>query len=176
MSQPPLLKPLGAVLQKAGLLCGAQIEVALNDQQMYPYLKLGEILSLRGWIKQQTADFFAEAWPEFVKEPNQHQIGHYFQQAALLDETQIKELLFHQKRGATWIRFGALAVFYGYLKQETVDLFVTYLAPPPSSEAFLAGQRKKPHRETDGLEEQDNSDNRELEAKEEEENDIPWIG
>ena len=53
-------KPLGLVLQEANLLAVPQIQLALRDQISYPYLRLGEILAMRGWIKQETADFFAQ--------------------------------------------------------------------------------------------------------------------
>jgi hypothetical protein len=44
-------------LVEAGLLTKAQIDVALNDQQMTA-MKFGEILAARGWVKQQTIEFF----------------------------------------------------------------------------------------------------------------------
>ncbi|MEM8780635.1 MAG: hypothetical protein AAGF26_17565, partial [Cyanobacteria bacterium P01_G01_bin.49] len=123
-------------------------------------LKIGEILSLRGWVKPQTADFFAENWPSLVNEPNRHPIGQYFYQASLLNEAQIESILSQQKSGQTWIRFGALAVLLGYLKQETVDLFVKYLAPPPSSQQFVAVSKTRTGQEEET----------------EEEEEIRWIG
>jgi hypothetical protein len=49
-------KRLGDYLIEAGLLTKAQIDVALNDQQMTA-MKFGEILAARGWVKQQTIEF-----------------------------------------------------------------------------------------------------------------------
>ena len=50
-------KPLGEILVEAGLVSLAQIEIALQEQSQ-SNLKIGEILALHGWIKQETADFF----------------------------------------------------------------------------------------------------------------------
>ena len=53
-----LSKPIGEKLEEAGLISKYQIEVALIDQVSYIESKFGEILALRGWLKQQTIDFF----------------------------------------------------------------------------------------------------------------------
>lgn len=50
-------KPLGRYLVEAGLLTPAQIEVALMDQAC-TQMRFGEILAARGWVKQQTIDYF----------------------------------------------------------------------------------------------------------------------
>ncbi|NER01070.1 MAG: hypothetical protein F6K30_30995 [Cyanothece sp. SIO2G6] len=52
-------KRLGSYLVEAGLINRGQIEVALNDQKVTG-MKLGEILVTRGWIKQQTVEYFME--------------------------------------------------------------------------------------------------------------------
>ncbi len=49
-------KPLGQILVEAGLISMSQIELALKEQKQ-TNLKIGEILTLHGWIKQETADF-----------------------------------------------------------------------------------------------------------------------
>ncbi|NJL23082.1 MAG: hypothetical protein HC895_23290 [Leptolyngbyaceae cyanobacterium SM1_3_5] len=55
-------KRLGDYLVEAGLLSEAQIHVALNDQNLAKQqgspMKFGEILATRGWVKQQTIDYF----------------------------------------------------------------------------------------------------------------------
>ncbi|MBD2090706.1 hypothetical protein H6F67_12660 [Microcoleus sp. FACHB-1515] len=55
-------KRLGDYLVEAGLLTKAQIDVALNDQHLAKQegtpMKFGEILATRGWVKQQTIDYF----------------------------------------------------------------------------------------------------------------------
>lgn len=123
MAKNPVTRPIGLVLTKAGLISPAQLQVSLQNQQSFTHLRLGEIIALHGWIKQQTADFFAEKWPKLAIQPQSFPIGTYFKQAGLLTPEQIEELLYSQKKGQTWIRFGGLAVFAGYLKQETVDFF-----------------------------------------------------
>ncbi len=46
-------KRLGSYLVEAALLTPAQIDVALVDQAAVG-VRFGEVLALRGWIKQQT--------------------------------------------------------------------------------------------------------------------------
>jgi len=50
-------KRLGGYLVEAGLLTTAQVDVALNDQKMTG-MRFGEILAARGWVKQQTIEYF----------------------------------------------------------------------------------------------------------------------
>jgi hypothetical protein len=50
------IKRLGAYLVEAGLVSPAQIQVALNDQEITG-LRLGEIVAAHGWVKQQTIEF-----------------------------------------------------------------------------------------------------------------------
>lgn len=119
-------KPLGFILREADLVTLGQIEVALQDQKNYQ-LPLGEILALHGWIRQETADFFVERWPQFVETPIQYLLGQYFQLASLLNDQQIRIILQEQVR--LGIRFGAVAILKGWLKQRTVDYFVENLVP-----------------------------------------------
>jgi len=53
------LKPLGQYLVEAGLLAPAQVTVALNDQSVTG-LRFGEILSKRGWVREQTIEYFMD--------------------------------------------------------------------------------------------------------------------
>lgn len=117
-------KPLGLILQEAGLITPSQIEVALQDQQYYQ-LPFGEILSLHGWIHQQTADFFAESWPTLFVSSYLHPLGYYLKSAALLSDEQIELILEEQKK--LGIRFGAIAVLKGWVNQQTVDYFLENL-------------------------------------------------
>lgn len=50
-------KRLGSYLVDAGLINRGQVEVALNDQKATG-MKFGEVLATRGWIKQQTVEYF----------------------------------------------------------------------------------------------------------------------
>jgi hypothetical protein len=142
LSKTSLGMPLGAILEEAALVSHAQIEVALRDQMYYSDLKLGEILALRGWIKQETADFFVVYLPTLRKQVEKKPIGHYLQDAALLSEDQIKSILDEQKH--TLVRFGALAVLKGYLKQGTVDFFVRYLYPEHQKGSLFMEKRTAP--------------------------------
>jgi hypothetical protein len=121
--QLPPTKPLGLVLRRAALISTAQIEVALRDRIQYEELRIGEILALRGWIKAETADFFADDWPLLVTQKWQHPIGFYFKEAALLDEDRVNAIVAEQKRRSPRPRFGELVVEKQWLKPTTVDLF-----------------------------------------------------
>lgn len=128
MLQHSLIKPLGIILQEAGLVSASQIEVALHDQALYNDLRLGEILSLRGWLKQETADFFAEHWNNVLSNQQKKPLGYYLKSAGLLNEEQISIILNEQEQIS--LRFGALAVLNGWLKQKTIDFFLDYLCSP----------------------------------------------
>jgi hypothetical protein len=122
-------KLLGEILQEAGLVSPAQIQIALQDQSIYEDMRLGEILALRGWVKQETADFLVEQLPIISKQPNKKPLGIYLKEAALLDEEQIKTILAEQKLNLDHrTRFGKLVVLKGWLKQSTVDFFLDRLS------------------------------------------------
>jgi hypothetical protein len=125
--EPPHHKPLGIILQESELILANQVEIALQDQKTYYDLKLGEILVLRGWLKKETADFFAEHWYPLLREKQKKRIGYYLRQAGLLDEQKIQEILTEQTR--LGIRFGSVAVLRGWLKDKTLDFFLRYLYP-----------------------------------------------
>jgi len=132
---------IGEVLREADLVSPAQIETALQDQRYYDGLALGEILALRGWIKQETADFFAQKWYEKITSDSQRApLGHYLQEAALLNEHQIQIILKEQKM--TWLKFGAIAVLKGWLKQTTVDYFIAHLFPDRKNDSIYVETKK----------------------------------
>jgi hypothetical protein len=118
---------LGEILQQAALISQQQVQLALREQKDYHHLKIGEILALHGWIDQETANFFAQQWLELLKSPRSYPIGHYLQQACLLDEKQIQRILTEQKR--LNLPFGELAVLDGFLKPQTRDFFLENLPP-----------------------------------------------
>ncbi|MEM9271841.1 MAG: pentapeptide repeat-containing protein [Cyanobacteria bacterium P01_F01_bin.143] len=132
-------KPLGEILVEAGLVSLAQIEIALQEQSQ-SNLKIGEILALHGWIKQETADFFVERWAKLVSKKDKKPLIYYFKEAALLDEEQISNLLEEQKKQQAKrrkkIRFHNLAVERGFLKRITVDYFLASLFNIYSSGVF----------------------------------------
>ncbi|NJM86696.1 MAG: hypothetical protein HC847_05305 [Hydrococcus sp. RU_2_2] len=135
-------QPLGKILQQADLVTANQIDVALEHQSEYPDLRIGEILALRGWIKLETADFFAEHWSNLLQQQPKQPLGYYLQKATLLDEEQISELLSEQtkieKRMGVNLRLGAIAVLKGWLKQSTLDYFLKHLFPEHQSESALS--------------------------------------
>ncbi|AUC60967.1 hypothetical protein AA637_07260 [Cyanobacterium sp. HL-69] len=119
-----LSKPIGEKLEEAGLISKYQIEVALIDQVSYIESKFGEILALRGWLKQQTIDFFVKDLPDLINNPQKIRIGNYFRAAGLLDDGQVQEILDEQTNSE--IKFGYIAVLKGYVKQETLDFFLRH--------------------------------------------------
>jgi hypothetical protein len=125
-------KPLGLILQAADLISISQIEIALRDQVMCQNLRIGEILSLRGWLKQETADFFAEEWPKISQKSNHQPLGYYLKSAALLDEGQIKEIL--QEQARLKLKFGSLAVLRGWIKRQTIKFFLENLISQSQAE------------------------------------------
>ncbi|HSM80405.1 MAG TPA: hypothetical protein VLS96_01910 [Nodosilinea sp.] len=130
------------MLQRAGLLSPAQLDVVLQDQQWQPDLRIGDILELRGWVKRDAIEFFAEQWPQLANGAREHPIGYYFQQAGLLSAQQVEALL--QEQAQAGLRIGALAVLRGWLSQETLDWFLRSLAPEESaSSAFI--KRRQSH-------------------------------
>ncbi|MCC0177671.1 pentapeptide repeat-containing protein [Waterburya agarophytonicola K14] len=118
-------KPLGQILIEAGIISISQIEIALQEQK-YNDLRIGEIIVLHGWTKQETVDFFAERWSKLSQEEKKP-LAYYFQEAGLLDMKQINAILRLQKLKQNKVRFHRLAVEQGYLKQITVDCFVAHI-------------------------------------------------
>ncbi|CCQ62576.1 hypothetical protein [Crocosphaera watsonii] len=66
---------LGETLRDAGLITEAQLQTVLRDKQEYKEQKVGEILALRGWLKQETVDFFAEEWTRCLEQGAKYPIG-----------------------------------------------------------------------------------------------------
>ncbi len=121
---------LGEVLRDANLITDAQLQTALRDKEEYKHQKIGEILALRGWLKQETVDFFAERWPNCLKQGAKYPIGEYLKQAALLDQEDIENILYLQQD--LKIKFGEIAVAQGLLTQKTLDFFLNNLFCQPS--------------------------------------------
>ena len=128
-------KPLGEILIEAGLITVSQIEFALH-QQAHTNLRIGEILATHNWIKQETADFFAEKWPKIINQKQKKPLVYYFRHAGLLDDRQIAEIMKEQQLEKKPTRFHRLAVKKGYLKQITVDFFLANIFNIYSSNIF----------------------------------------
>ncbi len=140
MVQNAIVKPLGTVLLRGGLISPAQVEVALVDQRNYPNMRIGDVLELRGWLDRTTLEFFSEQWPRLVARGADHPIGVYLQRAGLLNQSQLDSLLKEQMQ--TGLRIGALAVLRGWIKQETLDLILQGLAPEHKSESAFQSLRQ----------------------------------
>jgi hypothetical protein len=127
MSKFITFKPLGEILQEAGLITTPQLELALRDQMYYEDMRLGEILALRGWIKQDTADFFVQEWFKLINKRIEHPLGFYLKKAGLLSEEDIKVILMEQNKH--YLRFGDTAVKQGLINPNTVNFFLQNLFP-----------------------------------------------
>jgi hypothetical protein len=120
-------KLLGETLEQAGLVSDEQIQTALAEGQKSQNLRVGEILALRGWIEQSTADFFADEWYNLVNQNEKQLFGYYLEKSGLLTQQQTASILKEQQK--IWVRFGAIAVLQGLLTQETVNFFLEHLFP-----------------------------------------------
>ncbi|MDJ0903408.1 MAG: pentapeptide repeat-containing protein [Xenococcus sp. MO_188.B8] len=122
----PSKPPLGEILLEAGLISIKQIRIALEEQKRCD-LKIGEILAAPGWIKQETANFFAEKWSTIIQQPPKRPLAFYLLAAGLLTQEQLIILKNIQKQKNFKTRLHSLAVEQGYIKQETVNFFLRYL-------------------------------------------------
>ncbi|MEO1341728.1 MAG: hypothetical protein AAFV28_11455 [Cyanobacteria bacterium J06635_13] len=127
MSKFITFKPIGTILQEADLITPPQLEVALRDQTYYEDMRLGEILALRGWIKQDTADFFVQDWFKLINRRIDRPIGFYLNKAGLLSESDIQTIL--REQHASCLRFGDTAIKQGLLKPSTLNFFLQNLFP-----------------------------------------------
>ena len=132
---------LGETLYTAGLISESQIQVVLSDREYNPNLRLGEILAIRGWIEQQTADFFADEWQYSIEQPEKYPLGYYLQQAGLLKEHQIDSILQEQRQ--IWVKFGSVAVLQGFIKQSTLNFFLKHLFPSAMSESSFVSHKNQ---------------------------------
>ena len=119
-------KPLGQILLEAGLVSTFQLEVALRRQK-YCSLKIGQILAYYGWIKQQTADFFAEKWFIILQKPKQRPVLFYLFLAGLISQEELRILKYKQKQIKSKTQLHILAIEEGYVKEETVNFFLKYI-------------------------------------------------
>ncbi|WP_299484498.1 hypothetical protein [Acaryochloris sp. IP29b_bin.137] len=118
---------IGERLCASDLISPHQLETALYEQNLYNTMRLGEILVLHGWVLPETADFFGDQWPYLNALADPVPIGSYFRRAGLIDRNIIETILASQKK--TGLRFGALAVLNGYIRQATLDFFVEQFYP-----------------------------------------------
>ncbi|WP_156113920.1 tetratricopeptide repeat protein [Myxosarcina sp. GI1] len=139
-------RPLGRVLQQAGLVSRQQIKTALEKQEKEERRqRLGEILALQGLLTPKTADFFAERWLTIARQKSQQPIGQYFKEAGLLDESQIGLILYEQ--GQTNLKFGELAIRKGWIKPATRDFFVEHFTSQPQMPSVDYEHKRKIHQD-----------------------------
>ena len=120
-----VVKPLGQVLEQAGLISNFHVRAALDIQSQGHQIKFGEILVQKGILKQKTVDFFAEQWPELVQQRITQPLGYYLQEAALINEQQIETLL--QEQQQTGMLWGELVVEKGWIKFKTLNFFLQHI-------------------------------------------------
>lgn len=116
---------LGEILREADLITESQLQTILQDKLNYRSYSIGELIALRGWLKQETVDFFAEDWKTYLKKGPQYPIGEYLKQAGFLDQEDIENILDQQKQ--LEMRFGEIAVAQGFLKPTTLHFFLNNL-------------------------------------------------
>ena len=139
-------KPLGELLSEAGLISAQQIQMALREQIINtPNIKIGEILASRGWIKQETADFFVEQWHQLVEQSEKYPLVYYFRAAALLNEQEIQDILEQRNNSEKKIRFHHLAVQKGLIKKETANFFVKNLLAQENNKISKTGSFATPY-------------------------------
>lgn len=117
-------KMIGEILLEAGLISSEQLKIALAVQRQCLELRVGEILAIKGWLKQETVDFFVKTCLENkpVTCTENPPIGYFFQKAGLLTQEQVNNVLKDQKK--LGIKFCYLAVMKGFLKEKTADFFL----------------------------------------------------
>ncbi|NEN93561.1 MAG: hypothetical protein F6K48_33670 [Okeania sp. SIO3H1] len=120
-----LSKPIGKLLQQAGLITGNQVEEILQYQRSNCHLRFGEIAVMWRITNQETVDFFVYLFPELITDNPKKTVGEYLKLAKLLNEKQIYSILVEQSQ--TNLRFGEVAVQKGWLKQETIDFVLQYI-------------------------------------------------
>ncbi len=125
MTETLIVKPLGLVLQKAGLISLEQVKIALKAKKSLPHYRIGEILAIRGWIKPETANFFAEQWPSILAEQNLQPLGQYLKAAGFISDRQISKILEEQTH--THLKFGDYAVLQGLISKTTLSFFLQQL-------------------------------------------------
>ncbi len=148
IAQKPIeAQKLGEILQTAYLITASQLEEALKEQAITPERKLGEILAGKGWLKQETVEFFAGRWKTLIKQKHKLPLGFYLKEAGLLNEEQIKAIVTEQQERRMWVRLGTMAVLKGWLAQSTVDYFLENLYPEEAGHSPFLKAGKKPSKQ-----------------------------
>jgi hypothetical protein len=179
-------KPLEEILKEAALISEPQLELARMDQSLYINQPIGDIFILRGWVKKETVNFFAEDLHNIYKHGITQKFDYYLHKAGLLTREQVNSILCEQKR--LGVKFGSVAVLKGWLKQPTVDFFSTHFYAH-NHDDFSLQHRKKIVSKTTRSRIKTETNNRTQKLKQKQNiinsheqltdlgyQDIPWIG
>ena len=150
----PSFKPMGQYLVEAELITSEQLQEAL-DQQKTIAIPLGQILSIKGWVKQGTLEFlmdrviaperqaqFQEPPAKPVKAESEGQtslskrlaaghfahLGEFLIDAELITEHQLETALIEQK--TTTLPIGQILSGKGFMKQQTIEYLMDKVVLP----------------------------------------------
>ena len=165
-------KKIGELLCEANIIDEQQLKVALIEKNIYPELKIGEILALHGWLKEQTADFFGSEMQAIDKEKN-ILIGNIFLKAGLLSKTDVQNILHEQKQIGS--RFGETAVLKGLIKKETVDFFIDKFALYKDKQSFYKYKKQRMSNQSTHYSVDNNLNQDKIDAPVIDPEDIPWV-
>jgi UDP-N-acetylglucosamine transferase subunit ALG13/anti-anti-sigma regulatory factor len=122
--------PIGFTLQRAGLISPEQLVQVREIQAQSHHVLFGEVLVERGWLSQQTVDFFAERLPKLVNLRDQLPESHYLELSGLVDPDSLA-LLKQEQRQNNQSLFD-LAVYRGVLTETTAEFLRELLGLSPS--------------------------------------------
>ena len=126
--------PLGLTLLQAGLLSQEQLKTISYFRLHNCHQRLEEIVVQKGWLKQETVDFFAK--PKMIR--HRKSLGQCCQSAGLLNANQMATISEEQKLG---LMFEEIVLQKGWLKPQTLlflleDLGANQLTSKPTFETF----------------------------------------
>lgn len=122
--------PIGFTLQRAGLISPEQLVQVREIQAQSRHVLFGEVLVERGWLSQQTVEFFAERLPKLVNLRDQLPESHYLELSGLVDPDSLA--LLTQEQRQTNLSLFDLAVHRGVLAEATAEFLRDLLGLPPS--------------------------------------------
>lgn len=118
------LTKIGEILREADLISEGQLQTILYDQNIYPELKFGEVLELRGWISQRTVEFFIRYFQLKNNKPLGKTLHEYLLDSELITHDDLQAISALQQLQRT--SFGNAAVSRGHLSQKTLNFFLRH--------------------------------------------------
>ena len=125
MLETKLQKNLDLRLKEAGLISEAQIQIIKQDRVKYQDLELEEVLTLRGWLRPETINFFSNQIIKLIQHSRKLPLLKCLKRAGLLTETEINLILKNQKE--TGQELDQLLISSGIIKKSTLQFFNKYL-------------------------------------------------